>query len=71
MKGNAGSHCYFSPEACEADEYSGKNADLWACAVTLYYMVFGKLPFTGKGIVELSKNIKESEPDYNKGNLKI
>lgn len=48
LEGNAGSDCYFSPEACGANKYSGKMADLWACAVTLYQMVFLKLPFNAK-----------------------
>lgn len=45
---NAGSEAYFCPEAwCihEGETYSGKAADLWACGITLYQMIFKKLPF--------------------------
>jgi serine/threonine protein kinase len=53
--GNAGSHCYFCPEACNDHSYSGKDADLWACAITLYQMVYaGELPF-----ISASNNIRD------------
>jgi serine/threonine protein kinase len=45
LKNNAGSDCFFSPEACAGEKYSGKTADIWACAITLYQIVFAKLPF--------------------------
>jgi len=45
LSDNAGTGYYFSPEACSGKDYSGESADLWACAVTLYQIVFGKLPF--------------------------
>jgi len=46
---NAGSDAYFCPESVKKKTaYNGQSADLWACAVTLYQLVFGKLPFEGK-----------------------
>ncbi|EPZ34539.1 kinase-like protein [Rozella allomycis CSF55] len=40
---------------------SGKSADIWAMGVTLYSMIFGKLPFKGRGLAELYENIKNKE----------
>ena len=71
LKGNAGSDCYFCPESCSTVKYSGKNADLWACGVTLYQLVFAKLPFTGKDRMKLYENIKHSSPEYVKDQVKI
>jgi serine/threonine protein kinase len=53
LQNNAGSDCFFSPEACAGEKYSGKIADIWACAVTLYQMVFGKLPFNSANRIGL------------------
>lgn len=45
VSNTAGSNLYFSPEACKGNKYRGKINDIWACAVTLYYMNFNKMPF--------------------------
>jgi serine/threonine protein kinase len=37
---SAGSYYYTSPEACLGALYKGKKSDIWACGVTLYYMIF-------------------------------
>ena len=51
---------FYSPESCQANhgDLSGKAADLWALGVTLYCLVFGKLPFTGSNVLELYETIK-------------
>lgn len=50
LNDNAGTGYYFSPEEWSGKQYSGADADLWACAVTLYHIVFGKLPFKAEGV---------------------
>jgi serine/threonine protein kinase len=42
----AGSNYFFSPEVTLGSLYKGKKSDIWACGVTLYYMLFKKFPFT-------------------------
>ena len=37
---SAGSYYYFSPEACLGSTYKGRKSDIWACGVTLYYMIY-------------------------------
>jgi serine/threonine protein kinase len=64
LQNNAGSDCFFSPEACTGEKYSGKSADIWACAVTLYQMVFGKLPFNSANRINLYEQICKFEPNF-------
>jgi len=45
-----GTLVFYPPECCSLDEfeqkaYSMKKADIWALGITLYCMVFNKMPF--------------------------
>lgn len=45
-----GTYAFFPPEACNFDnfndvQYKGKLADLWAAGITLYMLLFGRVPF--------------------------
>ena len=40
-----GSPCFASPELISGNPYEGETLDVWSCGVTLYNMVYGKLPF--------------------------
>lgn len=39
MGNSAGSYYYYSPEACLGSAYKGRKSDIWACGVTLYFML--------------------------------
>lgn len=40
-----GTPAFYSPEQCTGKPYEGKPTDIWACGVSLYVLLFGKLPF--------------------------
>lgn len=57
LESSAGSYYYYSPEACIGTTYKGKKSDLWACGITLYFIVYKRYPFEHNVITELFKII--------------
>lgn len=50
-----GTQYFQAPECCDPEikQYSGKAADIWALGVTLYSLLFNKLPFWGESDIEI------------------
>lgn len=46
-----GSNAYISPEILHQRPYNPLAADIWACGVVLFVMVFGDLPFDDSGSI--------------------
>ena len=71
MRGSVGTYHFFAPELCNENikEYSGRAADIWALGITLYAMVFNKLPFCSLQDVELLDKIANEEVVLGKRNL--
>ncbi|KAH6578779.1 hypothetical protein BASA61_000008 [Batrachochytrium salamandrivorans] len=63
---SAGSPAFYSPEMCSLQhgDLSVKPVDIWAIGVTLYCMIYGKLPFSGNTVLDLYENIRSAEPTY-------
>jgi serine/threonine protein kinase len=43
---------------------NGFMADIWALGVTLYYMVFAKVPFVGQNIPQIYERIEHNEVPF-------
>jgi serine/threonine protein kinase len=58
LNSTAGSNYYFSPEACLGSNFKGRQSDIWACGITLYFMMLKKHPFTSSNIPDLYRKIQ-------------
>ncbi|EFC42555.1 predicted protein [Naegleria gruberi] len=58
-----GTPAFLSPEACHVGSYSGYASDIWAAGVTLFVMLYGRLPFFGPGILGMYNAILNDEPE--------
>ena len=49
VKSTEGTYHFMAPEACnpDVDEIRGKPTDMWALGITIYCMLFHKVPFSG------------------------
>lgn len=65
IKGSEGTFHFMAPEClkCDGSEdgYDGRLADIWSLGITLYSMVYLKLPFFDFSLVELIENIRTKE----------
>ncbi|KAI8882906.1 Pkinase-domain-containing protein [Backusella circina FSU 941] len=66
MYSTAGTPAFMAPELCVARPVavSGKAADIWSMGVTLYYLVFGKLPFYDRSEFTIYQLIREQPVHY-------
>ncbi|KAL9055957.1 MAG: hypothetical protein Q9162_003253 [Coniocarpon cinnabarinum] len=55
----AGSPAFQAPELCtlKSGEVEGRPADIWSMGVTLFCLVFGRLPFRKNAVIELYQAI--------------
>lgn len=51
-----------SPADQQSTAVSGRAADIWSMGVTLYYMRYGFLPFTGETVPDLYESILSHDP---------
>ena len=58
---SCGSIPYAAPELFTEDDYLGQPVDIWAAGVTLYFMLSGKMPFTGSSATQLKSTIAKGE----------
>lgn len=60
---SAGSPAFLPPELCYAGHgnVSGTAADIWSMGVTLYCLLFGRLPFSHSGVMDLYEAIKHDQ----------
>ena len=58
-----GSPLYMAPEIMKKNKYTIKS-DLWSLGIIIYEMLYGVVPYKGKNIVELNKNIDKHKLDF-------
>lgn len=63
---SAGSPAFMPPELCVAKhgEVDGKAVDIWSMGVTLFCLLFGRIPFERHGMIELYQAIRMEQPTY-------
>ncbi|KAJ4353775.1 uncharacterized protein N0V89_005505 [Didymosphaeria variabile] len=63
---SAGSPAFMPPELCVArhGEVDGKAVDIWSMGVTLFCLLFGRIPFERHGMIELYQAIRMDQPEY-------
>ena len=50
---------YLAPEILNNKIYYGFSSDIWSFGIVVYALIFSELPFKGKNVKELMKNIRE------------
>jgi [calcium/calmodulin-dependent protein kinase] kinase len=60
---SAGSPAFMPPELCVAKhgEVDGRAVDIWSAGVTLYCLMFGRIPFEKHGMLELYEAIRTDD----------
>ncbi|KAF2654730.1 Pkinase-domain-containing protein [Lophiostoma macrostomum CBS 122681] len=63
---SAGSPAFMPPELCvpKHGEVSGRAADIWSMGVTLYCLLFGRIPFEKHGMIELYQSIRTDDLEF-------
>ena len=71
LRGSVGTYHFFAPELCdpEVKEYSGTKVDIWALGITMYALIFNKLPFNAESPIELLDTILQTEIGFGDRNL--
>lgn len=66
LTNSVGTYAFHSPESVTGDgaPYSGRAADAWAAACTLYCWTFGCLPFHDDSLEQLFEKIKVEKLDF-------
>jgi serine/threonine protein kinase len=63
---DVGTRLYFAPELFTATVYDPFAADIWSLGISLYAVLFGKVPFQGDDISAQQDLVVESEPEFPK-----
>lgn len=71
LSSTVGTYYFFAPECCSstAGSFSGKAADIWALGITIYALVYKKLPFWAESLLGIFEVIQNSEIAYERNHL--
>ena len=62
---------YDAPEKQSQFECKPKPVDVWAFGVSLYAFVFGKTPFGGTNLQEVSQNVRDRDVNFEQEELQV
>ncbi len=69
IKGSEGTFHFMSPESLKSDGnvdgFDGRLSDIWSLGISLYSMVYLKLPFFDFSLVQLIEDIRTKEFLFN------
>eukprot|EP00003_Mantamonas_plastica_P025263 TRINITY_DN4918_c0_g1_i1.p2 TRINITY_DN4918_c0_g1~~TRINITY_DN4918_c0_g1_i1.p2 ORF type:complete len:381 (+),score=95.73 TRINITY_DN4918_c0_g1_i1:1320-2462(+) len=60
IRKTAGTPAFLAPEICSGDSFHGPGVDIWAAGITLYVMMYGRVPFRSGNIPAMYTMIKEA-----------
>ncbi len=69
---SAGSPAFMPPELCVAKHghVSGRAADIWSMGVTLFCLVYGRIPFEKTNVLEVYESIRNDDMELGEnGNI--
>lgn len=60
VKATEGTYHFMPPEECDpdTDEFSGKTVDVWALGITLFCLLYNKIPFSGSTEYQIMETIR-------------
>ena len=59
---SSGTYNFMAPELMgKGQNCRGKPIDIWACGITLYYLLVGKVPYKSRKIMDLAWEVKNVE----------
>lgn len=63
ISSTVGTYYFFAPECCSSDseKFSGKSADIWALGITIYALVYKRLPFWADSLLGIFEVIRNTD----------
>ena len=66
ISSTVGTYYFFAPECCSSDseKFSGKSADVWALGITIYALVYKRLPFWADSLLGIFEVIRKTDISF-------
>jgi len=66
LRKTTGTPAFMAPEICSGakEQFSGRAVDIWAVGVTLFCLIFGRVPFIAPTVIEIYDKIISDEVTF-------